>query len=80
MSCGNIYEFVCELLFLFGFERGMLDWIMLVPDHSLTTLLWYPISDDYKSTGTYYQNHCVIERHRSNVYSNMMLTFFPLSL
>ena len=32
----TVYQFVCVLLSLFGFEGGMWDLIVLVPDHCLS--------------------------------------------
>ena len=39
LLCGsfvNVYQFVCMLLSLFGFEGGMWDLILLVPDQYLS--------------------------------------------
>ena len=36
LSFVNVYQFVCEYLsFPFGFEGGMWDLIVLIPDHTL---------------------------------------------
>ena len=49
VSFVNVYQFVCVLLSLFGFEGGMLDLIVFVPGHCLSFTIHLKLTLKYDS-------------------------------
>ena len=64
----NVYEFVCALLSPFGFEDGMWDLSVLIPDHCLS--IFFAMLDLNKlaeySTGTSQKRNTQNEEQSAN--------------